>query len=65
MFVHVVKTFVNREGVFIQTRVEFLPRKYDIISQLRHSYALDPFCVTQLNYVFYPEFEIHSQKGKN
>ena len=26
----------------------FLPRKYDAISQLRHSYAKGPFCVTRL-----------------
>ena len=32
----------------IQTRVDFLPRKYDVISQLRHSYAKDPFCVPRL-----------------
>ena len=35
----------------MQTRVDyFLPRKYDVISQLRHSYAKDPLCVTRLNY---------------
>ena len=26
----------------------FLPRKYDVISQLNHSYAKGPFCVTRL-----------------
>ena len=26
----------------------FLPRKYDVISQLRHNYATDPFCMTRL-----------------
>ena len=26
----------------------FLPRKYDVISQLRHSYAKGPFCVARL-----------------
>ena len=37
------------ECSFIQTRVDyFLPRKYDVISQLRHSYAKDPLCVTRL-----------------
>ena len=28
----------------------FLPRKYDVISQLRHSYAKGPFCVARLRY---------------
>ena len=37
----------------MQTRVDyFLTRKYDVISQLRHSYAKDPLCVTRLNYVY-------------
>ena len=30
----------------------FLPRKYDVISQLRQSYAKGPFCVARLNYTF-------------
>ena len=37
---------------FMQTRVDyFLPRKYDVISQLRHSYAKDPLCVTRLTLI--------------
>ena len=33
----------------MQTGVDyFLPRKYDVISQLRHSYAKDPLCVARL-----------------
>ena len=33
----------------MQTLVDyFLPRKYDFISQLRHSYAKDPLCMTRL-----------------
>ena len=37
------------ECFFMQTRIDyFLPRKYDVISQLRHSYAKDPLCVTRL-----------------
>ena len=37
------------ECSFMQTRVDyFLPRKYDVISQLRHSYAKDPLCVMRL-----------------
>ena len=39
------------ERVFKQTRVNILPRKYYVISQLRHSYAKDPFCVAWLIYV--------------
>ena len=29
----------------------FLPLKYDVISQLRHSYSKGPFCVTWLKYL--------------
>ena len=36
------------ENSFKQTRVDFLPRKDDVISQLRQSYANDPLWVTQL-----------------
>ena len=43
MRLHLVNTFVNHGSVFIQTRVDFLPRKYDVIFQLRHSYAKGPF----------------------
>ena len=33
----------------MQTSVDyFLPRKYDVISQLHHIYAKDPLCVTRL-----------------
>ena len=36
----------------MQTRADFFsPRKYDVISQLCHSYAKDPFCVMQLIFV--------------
>ena len=34
-------------NTFKQTRVDFLPRKYDVISQLRNSYAKGPFCMTR------------------
>ena len=33
----------KQESTFKQTRVYFLMRKYDVISQLRHSYAKGPF----------------------
>ena len=37
------------ECSFMQTRVDyFLPQKYDVISQLHHSYAKNPLCVTRL-----------------
>ena len=42
------KKLYNPENIFNQPRVNFLPRKYDVISQLRHSYAKGPFCVTRL-----------------
>ena len=39
------------ECSFMQTCVDyFLPRKYDVISPLRHSYAKDPLCLTRLIY---------------
>ena len=42
------------ECSFMQTRVDyFLPRKYDVISQLHRSYTKDPLCVTQLITCFY------------
>ena len=37
-----VKLF-KQESIFKQTRVDFLPRKYEVISQLRHSYPKGPF----------------------
>ena len=40
------------ESIFKQTRVNFFYRENDVISKLRHSYAKDPFCVTQLIYHF-------------
>ena len=42
----------KQENNFKQTHVIFLPRKYDVISHLRHSYAKGPFCVARLNYTF-------------
>ena len=48
MCLHGVNTFENQESVFIQICVDFLPRKYDVISQLRHGYAKGPFCVARL-----------------
>ena len=46
------------ECSFMQTRVNyFLPRKYDVISQLRHSYAKDPLCVMQLVFIYLPSIK--------
>ena len=42
------KTLFKQENFFKQTHVDFLPRKYDVISQSRHSYAKGPFCVARL-----------------
>ena len=49
---HDTKNVVNQNILFNQTRVEFLPRKYDVISQLRHSYTKGSFCVTRLIYSY-------------
>ena len=44
----------KQENSFKQTRVEFfLPRKYDVISQLRHSYTKGPFCMARLICIIY------------
>ena len=40
------QTLCKPESIFKQTRVNFfLPQKYDVISQLRHSYAKGPFLI--------------------
>ena len=49
---HDVKKNFKQESNFKQILVSFLPQKYDIISQLHHSYAKDPFCVMRLIYWF-------------
>ena len=41
VFAHRMK-LCKPENIFKQTRVIFLLQKYDVISQLRHSYAKDP-----------------------
>ena len=38
----------EKENILMQTRVDYLLRKYDVISQLRHSYAKGPYCVMRL-----------------
>ena len=53
MFLHAVRNFVNRETVLSKHVSTFLPQKYDVISQLRHSYAKGPFCVAQLKCLIY------------
>ena len=46
-------------SIFKQTRVNFfLPRKYDVISQLRHSYAKGPFLRGAAQYIC--SFSIHN-----
>ena len=52
MFLHAVRNFVNQKAFSSQHVSIFLPRKYDVISQLRHSYAKGPFCVARLSHVF-------------
>ena len=48
MFLHATRNFVNQTAFSSKHVSTFLTRKYDVISQLRHSYAKDPFCVTRL-----------------
>ena len=53
MFLHAVTNFVNQKSFSSKHVSTFLPRKYDVISQLRHSYAKSPFCVARLIYIRY------------
>ena len=48
MFMHAVTNFVNQKAFSSKHVSTFLPWKYDVISQLLHSYAKGPFCVAQL-----------------
>ena len=43
-----VTSFFNNKTISRQKLVDCLPRKYNVIFQLRHSYAKGPFCVTRL-----------------
>ena len=45
---HGVTNFLNQKAISSKHASIFLPRKYDVISQLRHSYAKGPFCVARL-----------------
>ena len=45
---HDATNFLNHETLQSKHVSKFLPRKYDVISQLRHSYAKGPFCVARL-----------------
>ena len=47
MFIRRYKLF-KPLNTFQETCVDFFTAKYDVISQLRHSYAKGPFCVAQL-----------------
>ena len=38
-FLHAIRNFVNQKEFSSKHMSTFLPRKYDVISQLRHSYA--------------------------
>ena len=48
LFLHAVRYFVGQKVFSSKHLSTFLPRKYDVISQLRHSYAKGPFCVVRL-----------------
>ena len=51
MFSHAVRNFVNQITFSSKHVSTFLPQKCDAISQLRHSYAKDSFCVMRLSQV--------------
>ena len=48
MFLHAVRIFIAKNHFQANMCQHFLPRNYDVISQLRHSYAKGPFCVARL-----------------
>ena len=62
MFFACCQKLYKQENSFKQTPVNFFFAKYDVISQLRHSYAKGPFCVAQLIYV-YVEVLAYTKKG--
>ena len=45
---HDVTNFLNHETIQSKHVSNFYREKYDVISQLRHSYAKGPFCVARL-----------------
>ena len=45
---HDVINIINQISLSCKHVDYFLPRKYDVISQLCHSYAKDPLCVSLL-----------------
>ena len=48
-FLHGYSAFARRQNFVKQyASFDFLPRKYDVIYQLRQSWAKDPFCLTRL-----------------
>ena len=51
MFLHAVRNFVNKKTFSSKHVSTFLSRKYDVISQFRHSYTEATFCVTRLIYI--------------
>ena len=40
---HATRNCFTQESMFMQTSVHFFAQKYDVISQLRHSYSNNPF----------------------
>ena len=51
IILHAVRNFVSQKAFSSKHVSTFLPRKYDVISQLRYSFAKDPFCVMRLIYL--------------
>ena len=52
MFLHAVRYFLNQKAFSSIHVSTIFPRKDDVISKLRHSYAKGPFCVARLIYLF-------------
>ena len=65
MRIHVVINVVNQNALSGKhVSIIFLPRIYDVISQLRHSYIKDPLCVTRLKYYISKVYFATSEKGR-
>ena len=50
VFLHAIRNFLIQKALSSKRVSTFLPRKYDVISQVRHSYAKGPFWVARLIY---------------
>ena len=48
MFLHTVTNLINQKAFSSKHVSPYLPRTYDVISQLHHNYCKGPFCMARL-----------------